>query len=297
VLLLAGWWDFAKVQGALAFERIYLLPFAYPATLLAMGYLLLRWLSQAVTAQQKLSMSLEQQLAEREEALRQANAREREAEHRRIRDEERVALLSHVHDGLGSQLVSARMALQHGSLSVARAAEVLAECSDDLRLVLSTLNRPQASLAESVADFRHRLQARLAEAPVKVNWTVALQGLPALRARDVLQVLRVLQEAVTNALRHAQARQINIELTWSEARGLLLAVEDDGRGLPTGDSPTPSDDAPAWAAVGWGMDSQRQRAAALGAQLDCGPGSVGTRLVLRWMPPAAAPEPPAAPGA
>jgi two-component system, NarL family, sensor histidine kinase UhpB len=46
-----------------------------------------------------------------------------------------------------------------------------------------------------------------------------------------LTLYRAAQEAITNAVRHAQAAKIDIQLTREPANGLLLTIRDDGRGL------------------------------------------------------------------
>ncbi|HSK24946.1 MAG TPA: ATP-binding protein, partial [Egicoccus sp.] len=72
------------------------------------------------------------------------------------------------------------------------------------------------------------------------------------------QVLRVAQEALSNALRHARAERITVTLERDTA-ALELTVEDDGIGL-RGPSPT--------AGGGVGMRSMRERATLLGGSLD-----------------------------
>jgi len=90
-----------------------------------------------------------------------------------------------------------------------------------------------------------------------------------------LQLLRVMQEALTNALRHADARSITLALVHDGAL-LSLVVEDDGRGLPPGGP-----------GVGRGLATCSSRAEAIGARfaLAAPPGG-GTRVELRWPLPA-----------
>jgi signal transduction histidine kinase len=81
------------------------------------------------------------------------------------------------------------------------------------------------------------------------------------------------QEAVTNALRHAQASAVCMELTFT-AEELRLRVTDDGRGFVTD---------PSLRKEGFGLKGLQERAAIIGAQLDVHsqPGS-GTRVELAW---------------
>lgn len=58
-------------------------------------------------------------------------------------------------------------------------------------------------------------------------------GEPRLRAPVETTAYRVIQEALTNALKHAHARQISVRVERRGADRLELEVRDDGRGIPT----------------------------------------------------------------
>ena len=283
-LLMAGVWDYAKLLGASAFESIYLIPYSYSLALLLMGSLLMSLLGRALEAQRSLALTLEQRVADREAELRRAYAGLLTLEQARIRDEQREELLAHMHDGVGSQLTSARARLASGEIEPGEAAELLRECSDDLRLVVDTLGGESGDLAHAVAAFRHRLSTRLAATPLQVRWQVALGGAPELPQRAVLQVMRALQEASNNAIRHAQASSLSLVVEWQPASagavaGLRVAVEDDGVGF-----------APEQLRHSSGLRNLRQRASALGGRLDIDshPGR-GTRVTLHWVPAAVGP--------
>ena len=55
--------------------------------------------------------------------------------------------------------------------------------------------------------------------------------LPPLAAEVELVIYRVAQEALTNALRHAEATEVTLSLVQERAHA-VLSVRDDGRGLP-----------------------------------------------------------------
>jgi signal transduction histidine kinase len=81
------------------------------------------------------------------------------------------------------------------------------------------------ALRSLVADFSERSGIRTGLA---VPTT-----LPALSREAELALFRALQEALSNVLRHAHARSVDIGISISAA-GVLLQVSDDGRGLPPG---------------------------------------------------------------
>jgi hypothetical protein len=81
---------------------------------------------------------------------------------------------------------------------------------------------------------------------------------------------RVLQEALTNVLRHASAGHVQVVLA-SEDIGVALSVTDDGCGISA-------------EAEGLGILGMRERARALGGRLDLGAGPQGGTRVQLWLP-------------
>jgi len=98
-------------------------------------------------------------------------------------------------------------------------------------------------------------------------------SLPELSAAVEVALYRIAQEALTNVVRHAQARHCTLRLTLDEPTGwLALAVQDDGAGLP------------AARGVGVGLRSMRERAEELGGTCLVQPGERGGTRVLARVP-------------
>ena len=55
-----------------------------------------------------------------------------------------------------------------------------------------------------------------------------------LNPEQELVIYRVAQESITNVVRHARARRVDLTLTGDEVEGVLLTVADDGVGMPAG---------------------------------------------------------------
>jgi two-component system sensor histidine kinase UhpB len=96
--------------------------------------------------------------------------------------------------------------------------------------------------------------------------------LPSLSAETELVVYRVAQEALTNVVRHAQARSVTVALGPDDGH-LQLEVSDDGRGL----SAPPAD-------VGRGISGMRERAAYSGGTLTVRAGATGGTVVTLRVP-------------
>jgi signal transduction histidine kinase len=84
--------------------------------------------------------------------------------------------------------------------------------------------------------------------------------LDALGERTSLGIYRIVQEALTNCVRHARASRFYIDLTREEGArgGVQLEMHDDGQGLPPGAAP----------AYGSGLTGMRERVALLGGSFE-----------------------------
>ncbi|WP_273699994.1 sensor histidine kinase [Actinomadura graeca] len=93
-----------------------------------------------------------------------------------------------------------------------------------------------------------------------------------------LTAYRIVQEALTNARRHAPGAAVDVELDYT-GETLVVSVRDNGPGPPQGAGPGASP-----GGVGHGLLGMRERAAAVGGDLRTGPGPVGGFLVRATLP-------------
>ncbi|WP_162605929.1 sensor histidine kinase [Jiangella aurantiaca] len=99
--------------------------------------------------------------------------------------------------------------------------------------------------------------------------TLAEDGAPRPVPADVAATAyRIVQESLTNTVKHAGAGRVDVRLTWS-GDALRIEVADDGAGPPSA-PPTPSADG-----SGHGLIGMRERVAAAGGTLETGPGPGG----------------------
>lgn len=172
---------------------------------------------------------------------------------------ERLNLVRDLHDGFGGSLLGAIAALEQSppSPEASRTVATLKELRDDLRLVIDTTTREQETdLASLLAPLRHRWSQRMDLAGIDSRWR--FDGLDDCRlgAARSLDLLRFLQEALTNALKHSGARRVDI-LVSHEHGQLHAEVRDDGRGFDLANH----------ASQGAGLASLHSRAARLDGRL------------------------------
>ena len=201
--------------------------------------------------------------------------------------EERHRIAGDVHDSLAQTLSY----LGHHvdgliqSASRGNAAQVIAS-SEIMRGVLDETSQQVRQLIRSLSakpsppkSLQTLLQETLAQAASlgapALSFHTDLQAPIHLPLEITTQVLRVAQEAIANAEKHAQAQRVRLTLE-QEAGDLALTLADDGQGFdPTRSAPAGADH--------FGLSIMRARAARIGGHLtvQSSPGK-GTRVVLRW---------------
>ncbi|MEZ4450540.1 MAG: sensor histidine kinase [Nannocystaceae bacterium] len=204
-----------------------------------------------------LATRLEERVDEQTEVIRDLSARAQE-----VRAEQRLEFARELHDGLGQELTSMRLLVDLGIRihtdrevldSFTSLADQIHRIQGSLRQVLVSLS-PQpledGSLVESLAVLVGELERRSGLECRFVHRHIADPLPPA----QSLALFRIAQEGLTNALRHARARRLELRL---ELRGdeITLEVHDDGQGIDA-------------AAIGRGFGTRgiQDRASALGGR-------------------------------
>ena len=185
------------------------------------------------------------------------------------RTEQRTELIRDMHDGFGSQLTHARMMLENKDLSKKELQDLIDDCIADLYLMADTIREESQPLANVLIDYRFRIEKRLLQNPVQIDWHFELQHLPDQKQKTILQILRVLQELLTNSLRHSKATKIRVGVDFDVGtKQLTLCVEDNGIGMPDN------------VRLGYGLNNMKIRARVLGAELHFNSCNPGTQAVL-----------------
>jgi len=185
---------------------------------------------------------------------------------------ERERLTREMHDGLGGQLVSVLSMVERGLADPSEVAEALRRAIDDVAIVIDSLDPSTTDLSTSLGKLRARLEPLLRRNGIDLRWRIDdIPDLDAFPPETALHVLRIIQEAVTNTLRHANADRVEVRITSSsDAQGQLhISIHDDGRGLPTPMSHG-----------GCGIQNMNSRAQELGAVLRIEGTNSGTQIDL-----------------
>lgn len=148
------------------------------------------------------------------------------------KQQEREKLLRDMHDGFGSQIATMRIMAEHGRISPEALPRQLEEISADLHLVVDTFaNSSDLTLSSALADMRYRLRRRIDADATRLHWSIDLPAPPRLDSTAILHILRIVQEAINNSLRHGRPRNIWIDVRGARPDGSLrISVRDDGSG-------------------------------------------------------------------
>lgn len=237
---------------------------------------------QTLGRAEQANAELERAIAAKTSQLEASYALLRDAERERVQTQAREHLLREMHDGIGAQLMTTLRGLERAALSPEQVRNALQDGLDELRLLMDSGDIGR-TLAGALAAWRHRWDPRLDAVGLALDWQVepALEQV-LLEPEAVLQVMRILQEAVTNVVKHARARRVRVLVSHAPVQQrLLLEVGDDGVGLP-------SDGSGGGRVRGRGLANMQTRAQVLGGQLAVQRQPTGGSVVRLQMPAAAA---------
>jgi len=182
------------------------------------------------------SKRIELELASSREQLRELSAHLES-----VREEEKARIAREVHDELGQMLTVLKLETSMCELAYA-------QLDPGLHERLNSMKRLIAQLFQLVRDVATALrppildagiasaiewQARRFEARTQIPCLVQVpDNLPRLSDAKAVGLFRILQEALTNVMRHAQAHTVELTLTL-EAHELCMSISDDGLGFDT----------------------------------------------------------------
>nr|WBO76321.1 sensor histidine kinase [Streptomyces sp. SBE_14.2] len=217
----------------------------------------------------------------RREQWEKARAEQAQAARRRA-DEERLRIARELHDvlahsisvinvqaGVGLALLDSDPEQARTALTTIKAQSK--EALGEVRQVLDTLRAP-GNAPRAPAPGLDRLP-ELVEQAAQAGLTVEVHGTPPpLPPGTDLAAFRIVQEALTNVVRHSGSRQARVHVD-REGGALRLRIDDDGpaTGADAGGS-------------GNGLAGMRERAAALGGTIEAGPRADGGFRVLAVLP-------------
>mgnify|MGYP000459211419 CR=1 FL=1 len=280
LLLLTGFRDYLYQFSDLVPGSTYYLQFGAGFVMTVWAIILMRRFALALDSAEILNSELELRVAEKTNELQAFYTRAAKTDREQALVQERERIMRDMHDGLGGQLVQLlSLADQDPKLLPVR--DTLRRALRDLRLIIDSLSVNDGDLVTVLGTFRYRTEKMIKDAGLKYDWQV--EDVPALSSMgpaSALQVLRILQEAVSNIIQHAQASTIVIRtLIGSTGPGadpaVIVEVQDDGKGFSVNEETYSSGGANA---RGHGLANMQFRAKKTGGQVIITSGDEGTTV-------------------
>jgi signal transduction histidine kinase len=288
LFVLAGLHDWLMenpIPGLLSWETLvslwsnqfHLLFFMVPVLILFLSWHLIQRFVAALDETERLNRELEQRVADAQDELKRNYEARHALEMNQAAITERERIYRDLHDDVGAKLLGLAISAQRANLP--HEADLARSALQDLRDVVSRSEQFATPFCDLLADLRAETEQRVRAAGLGLMWRFPEQESDLhIGADAALNLSRILREAVSNVLRHANASRIEIVMRITPGR-FVLEVSDNGAGCPIG-SVKPHR----------GMTGMRTRAAALGGQLNWGeiePGGckVTLDIPLRGVPP------------
>ncbi len=202
---------------------------------------------------------LAQKIAEQQKELIRAFVKGGERERNRISSE--------LHDHIGSQLALIKLKLQKGNLDKENLSEEISRVCDDVRDLSHQLIPHEMQVAGFINTLKGHCRQFSQTTGIKVN--LDEYSFPKLEEDLSMHLFRIVEEALHNVKKHANAKEIDIQL-FGYPDEIVLTIEDDGVGFDTRN-----------VVYGFGLNSIKGRVEAFGGTFDLSTAlSRGTNMII-----------------
>jgi signal transduction histidine kinase len=197
-------------------EDVLMIQFGPPMTLLILGVWMIYSFSNALQESELHTEHIEAEVERVTASLKEEQVQIVTMQKEHAVSVERERFTRELHDGLGGYLAAISTMLHDGVKDEALLTRTVDQALLDMRLVMDGLGEECNDVGMLMGMLRHRLQQPLQAWGLQVSWN--LVGLPmqcSLKDGDAIHLMRIVQEALTNAARHAHA-------DWVEVRASVL---------------------------------------------------------------------------
>ncbi|UXM96303.1 ATP-binding protein [Bartonella sp. HY329] len=228
---------------------------------------------QIASFNEELSESIARAKSELSAVLKQEYALSME----NVRLQDRLQIANDLHDGLGGSLVHmmASIEMTKSHYSPKEVIAMLSLIRNDLRQAIDSSSSQSVKVPETpnewLAPVRHRYSTLFDELGVEFKWNIEQSWLIIPTAIQCLALTRLIEEALTNIIKHSHAHFVEISLKLPKCDELILIIEDDGLGFDV--------EAVAQSGMSIGMRSMKMRISRVGGSLDVTSTPGKTRLI------------------
>jgi signal transduction histidine kinase len=239
--------------------------------LMAIAIFIVRRQSDIANRLDSAAEDLQAKLTEREAQLHALHERQRAQESARLIEDERARMTADLHDGVAGHLTTIVALSEASTSNVDQIRDSARNALVDLRLVLDALSVPDGDLLFYLAQFRERCIEPLVPLGVDVTWSMtALPDAPDFGREKALLLLRILQEAVNNTLKHTKLEALSLVASSPKSGFARITISNSGALTQSADR------------GGIGLESIETRARALGGVSRFEQRSDGAELTIEF---------------
>ena len=254
-----------STSNILHFRIVYIL------ILPALSVVFLGRMVQSLNQVDSLVQSLEIRIEEKERQIQQSFEIQRKFEKNQALTEERQRIMKDVHDGLGGQLISIIAMASSKNSDPAVIEDSARAALEELRTMIHSLDTGN-DITGILGTFRERLDQQLSIHNIDLEWYMTdIPNIEGLTPSTALSVLRILQEATTNAVKHSGAKLIIIRFSVNLVGEsyLLIEITDDGIGFKKGEN------------NGHGLKNMQNRAKIVDGEIEIKSTEKGTTVLFK----------------
>jgi signal transduction histidine kinase len=201
---------------------------------LLFSWFLIRRFVKAINKAETLAATLEQRVHNKQHALQLQYEQLQALEKQQVLAGERERIMRDIHDGIGGQLVSIIGLLQEkrGSVFV-KIREKVQGGLTDLRFVIDSLDPVLSDVTTLLGMMRLRLIDQLESSNIDLEWAVTeLPILKNMSPSRSLHIMRIVQEAITNSIKHSGSNKMKMATgILEESQQIFIDVIDYGKGF------------------------------------------------------------------
>lgn len=230
LLFFFGMHDALFVMGVVSRESGYLIHYASPLIALVYTAILFQRFVQTSREAEELNLDLERRITIKSNELKETYQRLQMIEREQVISQERERMNSEMHDGLGGYLAGALALAEERLGTTSQVVTTLRDATDEMRLMIDSAEASEEDIGMVIGTLRPKLERQCDMRGFTLIWDVQeTRSGRSLGPTSALHLIRIVQEAVTNAVKHSGGDLIKVSIRDGEYDSIELSISDNGQ--------------------------------------------------------------------
>ena len=227
LLIFFGAHDVLSVAGIIQRHNGYLIHYASPIFAIVFSLILFIRFADSRKDVEILNSELASRVALKATELENSYKQITQLEKQHAATEERERITRDMHDGIGGYLASAlALAEQH---RIPALEQNLRDANEEMRTIIDIADSDN-NLTHAIGSMREKIERRLSTANIELQWSVKnVKWIPGDNHNPIINIVRIIQESLNNAVKHSNATIVKISLFHISAEIITLQICDNGQ--------------------------------------------------------------------